>query len=158
VILALALGLSLTPIWSAEGKGTETPAAGAASAASEKEIQKEVREIASLLRAPCCPSLTVSQHNSPTTMKMKREIAEMLRAGKSRNAIIKELKATYGDEIAPPLIPTLWVPYLLIGGPVIGLGLLALLGYWLLKRERSPTVLHMEGSGGDHTGSDTKAA
>jgi cytochrome c-type biogenesis protein CcmH/NrfF len=109
----------------------------------ETEILEEVRAIASMLRAPCCPNLTVSQHNSPTTIKMKGEIEAMVRAGKGRSAIIAELKAEYGEVIAPSMLPALYKPYLYVGGPILGLLILALMGRWLFRHERTPTVLHM---------------
>ncbi len=135
VILAAAVTLS----WPAP-EPTAPP-----NTADDREMYMQVREIASMLRAPCCPNLTVSQHNSPVTMKMKREIGEMIRQGMTQSAIIAEMKVRYGEAIAPAVIPALWKPYLFVGGPILGLGLLALLGRWILAHERKPTVLHIEG-------------
>lgn len=151
--LAACFAAAISLSWSA-GPEQASPEA----LAKEREVQKEVRAIGSMLHAPCCPNLTVSGHNSPTTIKMKREIAEMVRAGMGRSEIIAKLKVEYGDVIAPSIIPALWKPYLLIGGPILGLGLLFLLGRWILAHERAPIALHMQDSADERPGKGTKAA
>ncbi len=128
------------------------------SPADDPELQAQVREIASLLHAPCCPHLTVSQHNSPVTLKMKREIAGMIQQGMTKAAIVAEMKARYGEVVAPAVIPTLWMPYLLVGGSLIGLGLLALAGKWILNHGKQPTVLHVEGPAEGGEGGHRRAA
>ena len=137
---------------------TATPAEGPAGPSEDREVQKEVREIATMLRAPCCPNLTVSQHNSPVTMKMKREITEMVKAGKGKSEIVATLRAEYGEVIAPSIIPELWKPYLWVGVPIVLLALLALLGRWLTAHEKAPTVLHMEGGAERGKGPKVRAA
>lgn len=152
VTTLLAMAAAVSAGWAAK------PSQGPAMAADEREVFMEVRAIASMLRAPCCPNLTVSKHNSPVTLKMKKDIEAMVRKGMGRSEIISVLKAEYGDQIAPSVIPALWKPYLYIGGPILGLLILAILGRWLFRHEKSPTVLHMvEESGGD-SGSRSHAA
>lgn len=124
---AASLGYSQTPM---------TP--------EEIALEKQIREIAIHLRSPCCPTLNVAQHNSPTTLAMKRDIREMLEAGEGRRAIIATLKEKYGDEIAPGMIPALWKPYLYVGGPIVGILFIVFLGRWLMAHEKSPAVLHVD--------------
>lgn len=113
--------------------------------AEEMTLLSEVREIAVTLRAPCCPELTVAQHDSPTTLLMKKEIREMLLAGKGRGEIVSALAGKYGDVIlgtsTTPIL--MWALY---GAPVA----LSLLLVWLLTRmvrgrkDRTPELLHLE--------------
>ena len=57
------------------------------------------REIEDKLIAPCCWSQPVSQHDSEASQKIKREVAEMLAAGKSQDQIIDHFVAEYGERI-----------------------------------------------------------
>ena len=53
------------------------------------------REIEDKLIAPCCWSQPVSQHDSEASRKIKREVAEMLAAGKSQDQIIEHFVSEY---------------------------------------------------------------
>ncbi len=139
--LAAILAAAITLIWAQAGGGGAWPPG---QTPEEAMLEKQVREIAVLLRAPCCPHLNAAQHHSPETLAMKRDIREMLRAGEGRRAIINALKAKYGEQIAPSLIPELWKPWVYWGSPVVGLLLLVLLGRWMMSRGKSLAVLHME--------------
>lgn len=152
--LAAILAAAITLSWAQAGGGREWPPA---QVSDEANLEKQAREIAELLRAPCCPHLNAAQHHSPETLAMRREIREMLEAGEGRRAIIKALKAKYGDQIAPGLIPELWKPWVYWGGPVVGLLLLVLLGRWMGSRQKSLSVLHVE-EGGDKDRSGKEAA
>jgi cytochrome c-type biogenesis protein CcmH len=57
------------------------------------------REIEDKLIAPCCWSQPVSQHDSEASRKIKREVAEMLAAGKSQDQIIEHFVSEYGERI-----------------------------------------------------------
>ena len=57
------------------------------------------REIEDKLIAPCCWSQPVSQHDSEASEKIKREVVEMLAAGKSQDQIIEHFVAEYGERI-----------------------------------------------------------
>jgi cytochrome c-type biogenesis protein CcmH/NrfF len=121
--------------------------------AEELDMQRQVREIALTLRAPCCPTLTVAQHDSPVTLEMKREIREMIVQGKSRRQIVNALVAKYGKGILPPAVAA---SDLAIYG---GLAALAIVLIWAvashIRGRRMPEVLHL---GDDRWGKDTKRA
>ena len=105
--------------------------------AEEMDLQRRVNEIAKDLKAPCCPNLTVAQHDSPTTLAIKREMHDMLKEGKSRAEIIAALKAKYGDSIvaAPAIAP--WLLYTILGS-IAGLGVILLVSWWMLRHESEP--------------------
>jgi len=72
----------------------------AISAAAENRQQAEmVREIEDNLIAPCCWSQPVSQHYSEASEKIRKEVREMVAAGKSRDEILDYFVAQYGERI-----------------------------------------------------------
>jgi len=122
--------------------------------AEEMELQRQVREIAVTLRAPCCPELTVAQHDSPVTLEMKKTMHDMLEQGKSRRQVVNALAEKYGPVIFPkPKIATMDV--LLYGAPPL-LALLLVWAIWKhLRLRRRPEVLHLND---DRWGKDSKKA
>ena len=71
------------------------PFSGAQTApASEKE-----REIDDQLIAPCCWTQPVSQHYSEVAEKIRKEVHEMVVAGKSRDEILDYYVSQYGERI-----------------------------------------------------------
>jgi cytochrome c-type biogenesis protein CcmH/NrfF len=120
--------------------------------AEEMDLERQVREIAVTLRAPCCPELTLAQHDSPVTMEMKARIKEMVREGKSRRQIVNALVAKYGDVILPKAAGMETMLYVLPP-------LLAVVLVWAvwrhLRSRRKPEVLHLND---DRWGKTKKAA
>jgi cytochrome c-type biogenesis protein CcmH/NrfF len=109
--------------------------------AEEQELQKKVREIALTLRAPCCPELTLAQHDSPQTLAIKREIRDMLKEGKGRGEIVSTLRARYGNAITGGIVASSWRPILIIGGSVLGLVVILLVARWMMFHEKEPMHL-----------------
>jgi cytochrome c-type biogenesis protein CcmH len=68
------------------------------SAENEKAARME-REIEDSLIAPCCWSQPVSQHYSEVADQIRKEVHEMVAAGKSRDEIIDHYVALYGERI-----------------------------------------------------------
>lgn len=67
--------------------------------ADDKQISDKAREIEDNLIAPCCWSQPVSQHYSEAAEQIRKEVREMVAAGKSRNQILNYYVAKYGERI-----------------------------------------------------------
>lgn len=67
--------------------------------ADDKEISDKAREIEDNLIAPCCWSQPVSQHDSEAAQQIRKEVPEMVAAGKSRDEIMNYYVAKYGERI-----------------------------------------------------------
>jgi cytochrome c-type biogenesis protein CcmH len=109
------------------------PSAGAQTTpASAKE-----REIEDLLIAPCCWTQPVSQHYSEVAETIRKEVHEMVLAGKSRDEILNYYVSRYGERILAAPRPRGFnalvyiLPWLAL---ILGASLLIL----LLKKLRSP--------------------
>ncbi len=91
---------------------------------SERQINLEKQ-----LMAPCCYGGAIYDHESGVADQMKRDIAIMIKDGKSDDEILAHYEAEYGEKIlATPKakgfnLAAWWVPAVL--------GILALLGYIL---------------------------
>lgn len=110
----------------------------------EMKLDKQVREIAVGLRAPCCPELTLAQHDSPLTLEMKRYMKDLLRAGKSKREVVSALEGKYGKGIYAPISAASWKPVVVIASPFLLLiGIVVALH---VARRRRPEVLHLEDS------------
>jgi cytochrome c-type biogenesis protein CcmH len=71
----------------------------AAFGADDKQISDKAREIEDNLIAPCCWSQPVSQHYSEVAEQIRKEVREMVAAGKSRDEIMNFYVAKYGERI-----------------------------------------------------------
>jgi cytochrome c-type biogenesis protein CcmH len=67
--------------------------------ADKAQIDKTAREIEDNLIAPCCWTQPVSQHYSEVSEKIRKEVREMVAAGKSRDEILDFYVAQYGERI-----------------------------------------------------------
>jgi cytochrome c-type biogenesis protein CcmH len=67
--------------------------------ADKAQIDKTAREIEDNLIAPCCWTQPVSQHPSEVSEKIRKEVHEMVAAGKSRDEILDFYVAEYGERI-----------------------------------------------------------
>ncbi len=67
--------------------------------AEASKAAKMEREIEDSLIAPCCWSQPVSQHYSEAADQIRKEVHEMVAAGKSRDDIINFYVAKYGERI-----------------------------------------------------------
>jgi cytochrome c-type biogenesis protein CcmH len=105
--------------------------------ADDKQIAEKAREIEDNLIAPCCWSQPVSQHYSEVAEQIRKEVREMVAAGKSRDEILDYYVAKYGERIlaAPPAKGFSSLAYILPWGALmVGAWLLVL----LIKKLRSP--------------------
>lgn len=89
---------------------------------AQVELEPRVFRIAEKLRCPVCVAESVAQSSSPTSVEMRRIIADKLAAGESEAEILTYFVARYGDWILlePPkrgFYLALWgVPLLVVLG------------------------------------------
>ena len=57
-------------------------------AATPEEIEAQARKLEQQFMAPCCGANILAMHDSGSAQAMKREIREMLAAGKTRTEIV----------------------------------------------------------------------
>jgi cytochrome c-type biogenesis protein CcmH len=105
--------------------------------ANDAQVEKKAREIEAGLIAPCCWTQPVSEHNSEVSEKIRKEVREMVAAGKSRDEILDYFVAQYGERIltAPRAKGFNRLVYIL---PWLALVLGAWLLIILLKKLRAP--------------------
>jgi len=111
--------------------------AAASFGADAAQIDKQAREIENALIAPCCWTQPVSGHYSEVADKIRKEVRQMVAAGKSRDEILDHYVAEYGERIlaAPRAKGFNRLAYVL---PWLALALGASLVIVLLKKLRSP--------------------
>jgi len=71
----------------------------AAAPLSGPALEREAREIETLLIAPCCWNQQVSEHQSAVVEEVKKEIRAELAAGMSRQQVLDAFVARYGKKI-----------------------------------------------------------
>jgi cytochrome c-type biogenesis protein CcmH len=59
----------------------------------------EVQRVEESLLAPCCYSQSIGRHMSEEAQQMRREVTEMVAAGRSEKEILEHYKALYGQRI-----------------------------------------------------------
>jgi len=108
-------------------------------AAPGADNEAEARKIEGLLMAPCCGANTLALHESGAAHEMKREIRELLAAGKNRQQILDYYVAERGETIlaVPPSRGFNLLVYVL---PALAL-VLGPLVVWRALRRRVPTVV-----------------
>ena len=79
-------------------------AAAAAGPLSGAALEREARDIETLLIAPCCWNQTVAEHQSAVVDEVKKEIRAQLAAGMSRQQVLDAFVARHGKKIlaVPP--------------------------------------------------------
>jgi cytochrome c-type biogenesis protein CcmH len=109
----------------------------AAAAAGTAQDEKKAREIENNLIAPCCWTQPVSEHYSEVSDKIRKEVREMVAAGKSRDEILDYYVAQYGERIlaAPRAKGFNSLAYIL---PWLALAMGAWLLILLVRKTRSP--------------------
>jgi cytochrome c-type biogenesis protein CcmH len=122
ICMALILGM----LWVAAALG-----------ADDAQVDKKAREIEDNLIAPCCWSQPVSEHDSEVAQKIRKEVHEMVAAGRSRDEIMDHFVAQYGERIltAPRAKGFNGLVYIL---PWVALALGAWLLIIILKKLRAP--------------------
>ena len=109
----------------------------AALGADDAQVDKKAREIEDNLIAPCCWTQPVSEHYSEVAEKIRKEVHEMVAAGRSRDEILDYFVSQYGERIlaAPRAKGFNGLVYIL---PWLALALGAWLLIVLLKKLRAP--------------------
>ncbi len=87
-IAGTCIALFATLLWIAATFGAENA-----------QMEEIARDIEKNLIAPCCWTQPVSEHPSEASDRIRREVREMLAAGKSRDEIIDHYVAQYGERI-----------------------------------------------------------
>ncbi len=71
----------------------------AVAAADPQTLEREAKQLETMLMAPCCWAQQVSLHQSPASDEIKRNIRRLLADGKTRQQILDVYVAEYGDRI-----------------------------------------------------------
>ena len=82
-----------------EAGQTGSATSPAPSTASSSALEREARQIETLLVAPCCWREQVSIHQSEAADQVKQEIRAMLGAGLTRQQVLDRFVAAYGTRI-----------------------------------------------------------
>jgi cytochrome c-type biogenesis protein CcmH len=115
-------------------------------AASEAELEEHVTYISERLRCLVCQNQSIAESHAELAVDLRRQVREMLAAGKTDKEILAYMVERYGDFVLydPPFQTT---TLLLWGGPA-ALMLLALGGFaWtvrLRRKQAGPTILSEE--------------
>ena len=67
--------------------------------ADSASLEREARHIETMLIAPCCWMQPVSQHQSPASDEVKKQIRQLLAAGNTRQRVLDTFVAQYGERI-----------------------------------------------------------
>lgn len=105
---------------------------GNAWGADQREIDAEAARIADNVMSPFCPARLLRDCPSPQAAELKKQIHEMVAAGRTEDQIFVELIASYGDGVrAVPTSSMAWLmPFVfLIGGLIAAV-------IWLQIRRR----------------------
>lgn len=114
-------------IQSAPQQGSETPA--------------EARSIINASMSPFCPGLTLQACPSPSADSLRHVIIARVRNGDSRDVIMKDLYADFGEAIrgAPPTVGLGLVAWIMPGFVIVIAALV--LTFWLRSRGRRSGAL-----------------
>lgn len=124
-LVAMLLALGLQPALAAEG---------IAQPVGDPVVEARVNKLAEELRCLTCMGQSIADSQSSFSTDMKREIRDMVRAGKNDKEIVDFMVQRYGDFVLyrPPVKSTTW---LLWGGPFLLL-ILSLIFLVLKLRKR----------------------
>lgn len=88
-------------------------------------LQARYERLTNELRCLTCRNFPIADSNVPLAADLRREVRELIAAGKSDEEILKFMTDRYGDYVLydPPVAPRTWVlwaaPILLLGGGVV---------------------------------------
>jgi cytochrome c-type biogenesis protein CcmH len=126
ILLIALLATALQPVLAAEG---------VAQPVGDPVVEARVNKLAEELRCLTCMGQSIADSQSSFSSDMKREIRDMVKAGKNDKDIIEFMVQRYGDFVLyrPPVKSTTW---LLWGGPFLLL-ILSLVFLVMKLRKRS---------------------
>lgn len=102
--------------------------------AQQARYERVIRE----LRCLVCRSETIADSNATLAADLRRQVREMMAAGKTDQEIFQHMTDRYGDYVLynPPLAARTW---LLWGGPILLLlGGAAIAGFVIARKSRLP--------------------
>jgi cytochrome c-type biogenesis protein CcmH len=122
-----AVGIAALPDASAAAGALSPPGVDANGQIEDPALQSRFESIAKDLRCLVCQNESIADSNVELAADLRRQVREMLIAGKSDDAIFDFMTDRYGDFVrfSPPLKPTtllIWgAPFimLLLGGAII---------------------------------------
>jgi cytochrome c-type biogenesis protein CcmH len=88
-------------------------------------LQARYEKLTSELRCLTCRNFPIADSNVPLAADLRREVRELIAAGKSDEDILKFMTDRYGDYVLydPPMAPRTWIlwgaPIVLLAGGVI---------------------------------------
>ncbi len=102
------------------------------------------RDLLQELRCLVCQNQTLADSNADLAQDLRREVYDMVRAGRSDPEIIEFLVARYGDFVLyrPPVAPKTWL--LWFGPFLVGAGAVAALVVMVRRRRRAPEAEPLE--------------
>lgn len=140
--LALALRRLLIVLLLTSGLQPVLAADGMAQPVGDPVVEARVVKLAEELRCLTCMGQSIADSQSSFSSDMKREIRDMIKAGKNDKEIIEFMVQRYGDFVLyrPPVKSTTW---LLWGGPflLLILSLVLLLAKLRKRRGQAATEL-----------------
>lgn len=115
---ALALRRVMVVLLLALGAQAALAAEGIAQPVGDPVVEARVNKLAEELRCLTCMGQSIADSQSSFSADMKREIRDMVKAGKNDKEIIEFMVQRYGDFVLyrPPVKSTTW---LLWGGPFL---------------------------------------
>jgi cytochrome c-type biogenesis protein CcmH len=137
-LLALAaLCLTLAAPVAAQ-QAASAPRPSASTSPEDASIELRMLQIAAELRCLVCQNQTIADSNASLAVDLRRQLTELLRAGKSREEIVQYMTARYGDFVLyrPPLKES--TALLWFGPALLFFGALAVLVVVLRRRSRIP--------------------
>lgn len=104
--------------------------------AGAQEVDPDrMRKLSEELRCLVCQNQNIAESNASLAQDLKRQVADMLVAGRSDDEIKSYLQARYGDFVLyrPPFKPTTWLLWLT---PFVVLIATLLIAVWMLRKRR----------------------
>lgn len=95
--------------------------------ASNPQLQKQIREIASKLRCPICQGLSVKESESQISLSMRYKIGTLLQQGQNEQQVLNYFEQRYGEWILREPkknginLWLWWLPFVLLIGGAVGL-------------------------------------
>lgn len=123
IVLTLSLGFSLS-IETAASQEKVT-----VSAEIEAEASKRVNRLSDELKSPFCPGKTLLNCTSYQAFALRKEMTEMILAGKSDEEILNALRESFGEILENP--PQPWYTILV---PIMPFILGAMIAVWMFSR------------------------
>lgn len=88
-------------------------------------MQERYQRLTEQFRCPKCRSETIADSSIPVSADLRRQVRELMQAGKTDDEIRQYMADRYGDYLLykPPMTPRTWLlwaaPILLLGGGIV---------------------------------------